>query len=311
MSTDKVIEIIDKLQDKLNNHRPFHMNINNINNNFQNFNNNSLGFRPSEKAFNYNNNFNNNINLKKQDYLQEDYIKGLIKEEFRELIIKYQSEMLGQIGLLDLKVNNLNNKINDMNNINIINNKNINYEKKIMELEFKMNEFENFIKSFRQILERDLNSSMGKYNNDQEQKFMQLDAKINNIYNVINEDINNIKKDLIEIKNRNDLIQTKINEIDINKLEVEIKNMKVDFNYMNKDVKSLMDSEIKINLKNLNQKNNDFDNEIKMLKNNVEKIKNDIDNFQIANKTNFKISQINQVEVLNQNEENNNIDNNN
>ena len=119
MSTDKVIEIIDKLQDKLNNHRPFHMNINNINNNFQNFNNNSLGFRPSEKAFNYNNNFNNNINLKKQDYLQEDYIKGLIKEEFRELIIKYQSEMLGQIGLLDLKVNNLNNKINDMNNIGI------------------------------------------------------------------------------------------------------------------------------------------------------------------------------------------------
>ena len=96
------------------------MNINNINNNFQNFNNNSLGFRPPERAFNYNNNnFNNNINLKKQDYLQEDYIKGLIKEEFRELIIKYQSEMLGQIGLLDLKVNNLNNKINDMNNINL------------------------------------------------------------------------------------------------------------------------------------------------------------------------------------------------
>ena len=72
-----------------------------------------------------------------------------------------------------------------------------------------------------------------------------------------------------------------------------------------------MDSEIKINLKNLNQKNNDFDNEIKMLKKNVEKIKNDINNFQIANKTNLKISQINQVEVLNQNEENNNIDNNN
>ena len=319
MSTDKVLEIIDKLQDKLNNHRPFHMNINNINNNFQNISNNNLHFRPSEEAFNYNNNFSNNINLKKQDYLREDYIKKLIKEEFSELIIKYQSDILGQISFLDLKVNNLSNKMNDMNIINQkgfnmgmnfdnINNKNINYEKKIMEMEFKLSEFESFFKSWKELLKKNefnLNSSMDKYNKDQEYKFMQLEAKINdelnNFFNTIKEDINNLKNDLIQIKN---------SEIDINKLEGEIKTMKVDFDYINKKVKSLMDSEIKKNLNDINQKNNEFNNEINMLKKNIENIKNDINNFLIANKTHLKISQINQVEELKPNEENNDTNNN-
>ena len=341
MSTDRVLDIIENLQEKLKNHKPFHMNTNGVGGGFQIFPNRNINNRPFEEFINHNdNNMNNDFIENNQNYLQENQIRKLIREEFSELILDYQSDMLNRFGVLDLKVNNLNNKMSDIKNLNqggflkIDNiNKNIDYDNKLSEMEYKLSEFESFFKSWKEVLkknETNLTSSIQKNNNEQELKLMQLESKINNelnkFYTILNDDVNKIKKTLEQINN---------NEIEINNLEGKLNKMQVDFNYVNKDIKVLNDlfnSQIKKELNGLMQKNNDFTNEINLLKsefdnikkNNIgfkedlNKVKNDINNINnhpiIKFKDNLKISRINDVEEIFQDDENNrdnNIDNNN
>ena len=342
MSSDRILNIIEDLQEKLKNQRPIHMNINNYNNNFHNFNNN-INKRQLEEIFEQNNNVKDNNNFNYQNNLNEDYIRKLIKNEFSELILPYHQDMFSRINVLDLKVNNLTNKINNniqenkLDKFNINTNKNINnnadnnveYINKITEMEYKISEIELFFKSWKDILKKnELNPStnMSKNNKEFELKFMQLESKINNelnkFYNIMNEEINNIKKNLNQIK---------INETEINKLEGEIKNIKIDFSYMNKDIsdiKDLFNLQIKKDLININQKQGTLINDINSLKYNFEnikiinndnnykefsdKIKNQINN-NLSNNNNIqlKTSKINYVEEIKVNDEiKNNKDNN-
>ena len=147
MSTKRILNIIDDLENKLKNqNRPLNMNINNINNNFQNFNQNR-NFQSMDEFIHPNINF----DLNKPDFSNEKNIRNIIKEEFAILIYPY-SELFNRINYLESKINSINNKINanqeqinkNMNNINIDNRINIDYGNKILELEYKISEFESF-----------------------------------------------------------------------------------------------------------------------------------------------------------------------
>ena len=333
MSTYKIIEIIDNLQEKLKGNKPINMNFNNISNNFQNFNN-DINFRQFDKTQNQDSIFNNDIKFKSQNNLNENYIKKMIRDEFSRLILPFQQDISGRIGVLELKVNKIDYKKNNLNelnskdvkiNMNMENNDlKDDYKNKISEIEYKLSEIESFFKSWKELVIKS-DENLNKYYKEKELKFMQFETKINDeiskFYNIINNDINNIKKTLNQAKD---------DEVRINKLEGEIKNMKIDFDYINKDInnmKSLFNSELKKDLNNINQRNINFINDINILKTNVEKInmannnfKSDIDNikndikvFEIINaKNKIKVSKITNVEQINSDEENsdNNINTN-
>ena len=333
MSTYKIIEIIDNLQEKLKGNKPINMNFNNISNNFQNFNNN-INFMQFDETQNQDSIFNNDIKFKSQNNLNENYIKKMIRDEFSRLILPFQQDISGRIGVLELKVNRIDNKKNNLKelnskdlkiNSNMENNEmKDDYKNKISEIEYKLSEIESFFKSWKELVIKS-DENLNKYYKEKELKFMQFETKINDemskFYNIINTDINNIKKALN---------QTKDNEVKINKLEGEIKNMKIDFDYINKDInnmKSFFNSELKKDLNNINQRNINFINDINILKTNVEKInmannnfksdidniKNDIKAFEIINaKNKIKVSKITNVEQINSDEENsdNNINTN-
>ena len=333
MSTYKIIEIIDNLQEKLKGNKPINMNFNNISNNFQNFNNN-INFRQFDETQNQDSIFNNDIKFKNQNNLNENYIKKIIRDEFSRLILPFQQDISGRIGVIELKVNKIDNKkinLNELNSKDVKINMNMenndlkdDYKNKISEIEYKLSEIESFFKSWKELVIKS-DENLNKYYKEKELKFMQFETKINDeiskFYNIINTDINNIKKALN---------QTKDNEVKINKLEGEIKNMKIDFDYINKDInnmKSLFNSELKKDLNNINQRNINFINDINILKTNVEKInivnnnfksdldniKNDIKVFEIINaKNKIKVSKITNIEQINSDEENsdNNINTN-
>ena len=333
MSTYKIIEIIDNLQEKLKGNKLINMNFNNISNNFQNFNNN-INFRQFDETQNQDSIFNNDIKFKNQNNLNENYIKKMIRDEFSRLILPFQQDISGRIGVIELKVNKIDNKkinLNELNSKDVKINMNMenndlkdDYKNKISEIEYKLSEIESFFKSWKELVIKS-DENLNKYYKEKELKFMQFETKINDeiskFYNIINTDINNIKKALN---------QTKDNEVKINKLEGEIKNMKIDFDYINKDInnmKSLFNSELKKDLNNINQRNINFINDINILKTNVEKInivnnnfksdldniKNDIKVFEIINaKNKIKVSKITNIEQINSDEENsdNNINTN-
>ena len=333
MSTYKIIEIIDNLQEKLKGNKPINMNFNNISNNFQNFNNN-INFRQFDETQNQDSIFNNDIKFKNQNNLNENYIKKMIRDEFSRLILPFQQDISGRIGVIELKVNKIDNKkinLNELNSKDVKINMNMenndlkdDYKNKISEIEYKLSEIESFFKSWKELVIKS-DENLNKYYKEKELKFMQFETKINDeinkFYNIINNDINNIKKTLNQAKD---------DEVRINKLEGEIKNMKIDFDYINKDInnmKSFFNSELKKDLNNINQRNINFINDINILKTNVEKInmannnfKSDIDNikndikvFEIINaKNKIKVSKITNVEQINSDEENsdNNINTN-
>ena len=261
MSTYKIIEIIDNLQEKLKGNKLINMNFNNISNNFQNFNNN-INFRQFDETQNQDSIFNNDIKFKSQNNLNENYIKKMIRDEFSRLILPFQQDISGRIGVLELKVNKIDYKKNNLNelnskdikiNMNMENNDlKDDYKNKISEIEYKLSEIESFFKSWKELVIKS-DENLNKYYKEKELKFMQFETKINDeiskFYNIINNDINNIKKTLNQAKD---------DEVRINKLEGEIKNMKIDFDYINKDInnmKSLFNSELKKDLNNINQRN--------------------------------------------------------
>ena len=76
---------------------------------------------------------NNQILVGNDRYLDYEYIKKIIRNEFGQLILPYQKDLNFNINSLETKINSLNSKINDMKNTNKNNNSNKNsnlYEKK-------------------------------------------------------------------------------------------------------------------------------------------------------------------------------------
>lgn len=318
METKRIIKIIDDLQEKLN--YPFaniNINHNNINNNFQNFNQ-----FDAEEILNQNNN--RNMRLNKFDNIDENYIKNIVKEELKILNLPNQMNLEYRINSLESKIKNIElNKINM--NRDIDKKPLIDYENKISEIEKRLSEIESFFISWKEIMKNNDYDSYVKNSKEQEIKFMnfksEINDEINKIHCILKTNINNDMKNVLnQINNR---------DSEINNLEKEIKSIKVDFDYLNKDIndiKSYLNSELKSELYNINQKNNNFIKDIKLLKEDIEKMNkfkpkvneefnriNNINNLRNKNSENIiKISVVDEIiDEKDENFINNNIINNN
>jgi len=298
-------DIIDKLLKKLNSHPH---DTNNSKAEYQNFNNfyNFSQKNPNRpeniKVNNNNNNINNNF-----DYQNEYNIRRLIKEEFEKLITNYQKNMYDNINNLEYKINNLEFKVSDMsmtmnnkfktfnnnmeNSINYNNRINHirsnsqddninkilpsqfeknNYDKRLLEIEFQLKQYEEFFKGFKEVLknnEDNVRRSMVKTNNEIENKFNDLEYKIHNKLNLFYN--NNLLQKISE--------QIKNNENDINILDQEIKKIKIDINYSNDKMKNFVEI------------NNGLKKDILQLNDEIKKNKGDIEIVRAEHKNNIEI----------------------
>ena len=284
METKRIIKIIDDLQEKLN--HP----LANINNNFQNFNQ-----FDAEEILNLNNN--RNIHLNKFDNIDENFIKNIVKEELKILNLPNQMNLEYRINSLESKIKNIElNKINM--NIDIDKKPLIDYENKISEIEKRLSEIESFFISWKEIMKNNDYDSYVKNSKEQEIKYMnfksEINDEINKIHCILKTNINNDMKNVLNQINDRDS--------EINNLEKEIKSIKVDFDYLNKDIndiKSYLNSELKSELYNINQKNNNFIKDIKLLKEDIEKMN------KFKTKVNEEFNRINNINNLrNKNSEN-------
>ena len=320
MSERKILGIIEELEEKLKKSpNTLNMNFNNINNdinynmnnNFQNFNNIN---RPLVEFKNPNYNF-NSINA--NDNIEDNYIIELIKEELPGLIYQYQQDLSNRMNYIESKIDSINRKLNE--NLELkqsnINNDNKNLEEqgnKLSELEYKISEIESFFKLWKGIIkdsDDNIYNSRIQMKNEQELKLMQLDNKISNelnkFYNIINKDIIEFKKSVEQVKNYG---------IELNKLEVEMKTIKVDFAYLGQDVndiKSFFKNDFKNELGNIKRNNDNLINDIYLLKEDFENTKKKLGiNKKIKSGNNqVKESDIYCVEEIKSNNDNNAINN--
>ena len=320
MSERKILGIIEELEEKLKKSpNTLNMNFNNINNdinysmnnNFQNFNNIN---RPLVEFKNPNYNF-NSINA--NDNIDDNYIIGLIKRELPGLIYQYQQDLSNRMNYIESKIDSINRKLNE--NLELkpknINNDNKNLEEqgnKLSELEYKISEIESFFKLWKGIIkdsDDNIYNSRIQMKNEQELKLMQLDNKISNelnkFYNIINKDIIEFKKSVEQVKNYG---------IELNKLEVEMKTIKVDFAYLGQDVndiKSFFKNDFKNELGNIKRNNDNLINDIYLLKEDFENTKKKLGiNKKIKSGNNqVKESDIYCVEEIKSNNNNNAINN--
>ena len=320
MSERKILGIIEELEEKLKKSpNTLNMNFNNINNdinysmnnNFQNFNNIN---RPLVEFKNPNYNF-NSINA--NDNIDDNYIIGLIKKELPGLIYQYQQDLSNRMNYIESKIDSINRKLNE--NLELkqsnINNDNKNLEEqgnKLSELEYKISEIESFFKLWKGIIkdsDDNIYNSRIQMKNEQELKLMQLDNKISNelnkFYNIINKDIIEFKKSVEQVKNYG---------IELNKLEVEMKTIKVDFAYLGQDVndiKSFFKNDFKNELGNIKRNNDNLINDIYLLKEDFENTKKKLGiNKKIKSGNNqVKESDIYCVEEIKSNNDNNAINN--
>ena len=320
MSERKILGIIEELEEKLKKSpNTLNMNFNNINNdinysmnnNFQNFNNIN---RPLVEFKNPNYNF-NSINA--NDNIDDNYIIGLIKKELPGLIYQYQQDLSNRMNYIESKIDSINRKLNENLELkqNNINNDNKNLEEqgnKLSELEYKISEIESFFKLWKGIIkdsDDNIYNSRIQMKNEQELKLMQLDNKISNelnkFYNIINKDIIEFKKSVEQVKNYG---------IELNKLEVEMKTIKVDFAYLGQDVndiKSFFKNDFKNELGNIKRNNDNLINDIYLLKEDFENTKKKLGiNKKIKSGNNqVKESDIYCVEEIKSNNNNNAINN--
>lgn len=320
MSERKILGIIEELEEKLKKSpNTLNMNFNNINNdinysmnnNFQNFNNIN---RPLVEFKNPNYNF-NSINA--NDNIDDNYIIGLIKRELPGLIYQYQQDLSNRMNYIESKIDSINRKLNENLELkpNNINNDNKNLEEqgnKLSELEYKISEIESFFKLWKGIIkdsDDNIYNSRIQMKNEQELKLMQLDNKISNelnkFYNIINKDIIEFKKSVEQVKNYG---------IELNKLEVEMKTIKVDFAYLGQDVndiKSFFKNDFKNELGNIKRNNDNLINDIYLLKEDFENTKKKLGiNKKIKSGNNqVKESDIYCVEEIKSNNNNNAINN--
>ena len=312
MSEQKLLDLIEKLEEKFNK-RPNipNMNTTNINSNFQNFNNINRKFFEEFKNPNdtiNNSRFNSTII---NNNIDENYIREIIKEELPRLIYQYQKDLSNRMSYLESKIDNINRKINDnfqINTNNIENRNSIDQGNKISELEYKLSEIESFFKLWKGIIkdsDDNIYNSRMKMNNDQELKLKQLDNKVSNELKQFNDIIN---KEISEIKNS--VKQIKYNNgIEINKLEEEMKKIKVDFNYLGKDLDNI--KTFMSDLYNIKQNNNNFIKDFNLLKEDFGKTKENL--IEINKVIKPRISQIKESDIfyVEQMNNNNNYNNNN
>ena len=307
MSERKLLDLIEKLEDKFkklpNIPRMNINNINNINNNFQNFNN-------INDSINTINNSNNRFNLNVSNKIDENYIRQIIKEELPGLIYQYQKDLSNRLSYLESKIDSINRKRNNpqINSNNIEGRNSLDQGNKIAELEYKISEIESFFKLWKGIIKDSddniLNSRM-KMNNDQELKLKQLDNKVSNelkqFNDIINKEINDIKNSMKQIKYDNG--------IEMNKLEEEIKKIKVDFNYLGQDldnIKTFFKNEVKNELDNIKQNNNNFIKDFYLLKEDFENTQKSLKKIIKIGNDSMKGSDICFIEQVNNNNNNNN-----
>ena len=231
------------------------------------------------------------------DISNVQYLKKLIRNEFTTLIASYQQDMLNGLNHLESKINKNSIKIKELsssNNIdNILNIGNNNNNEYVLQIEYnkKMSEIDSIFSTVKSLI-KIFKDNENKYTRDfinRKEVELKLDEfkntikhEINNYQNYIKLRMNNISNTFNDINNTAKLLK-KINiEELINKLNInsnDLNNVK----YSIDDIRNDIDNNVKNSIDDIK---NDIDNNVKNsiddirnnIVNNLEKKINDINN---------------------------------
>ena len=247
----EILNLLEKLENKLNKHKPYNP-LEDTNNNYNR--NQPLFSTQTNMNINTNNysgySLNNQNNIDKISPSMEFNIRNLIRDEFTSLILPYQQELHNGLNIIDSKIDKNSNEIKDLKLKNINNIQNlistgeagfnfnppnpldnnqfvlrVEYDNKIKELEFQISAINTYSQTLKEAFDNNLkggNSYLGR--DDFGQKIKEIQNRFDSIFGDINQfknNISNINQSLGEIKlnsnrNKNDLLN-------------EIQNIKSDF----------------------------------------------------------------------------------
>ena len=247
----EILNLLEKLENKLNKHQPYNP-LGDTNNNYNG--NQPLFSTQTNMNINTNNYsgypLNNQNNIDKISPSMEFNIRNLIRDEFTSLILPYQQELHNGLNIIDSKIDKNSNEIKDLKLKNINNIQNlistgeagfnfnppnpldnnqfvlrVEYDNKIKELEFQISAINTYSQTLKEAFDNNLkggNSYLGR--DDFGQKIKEIQNQFDSIFGDINQfknNISNINQSLGEIKlnsnrNKNDLLN-------------EIQNIKSDF----------------------------------------------------------------------------------
>ena len=244
----EILNLLEKLENKLNKHKPY--------NPLEDTNNGNQPLFSTQTNMNINTNnysgysLNNQNNIDKISPSMEFNIRNLIRDEFTSLILPYQQELHNGLNIIDSKIDKNSNEIKDLKLKNINNIQNlistgeagfnfnppnpldnnqfvlrVEYDNKIKELEFQISAINTYSQTLKEAFDNNLkggNSYLGR--DDFGQKIKEIQNQFDSIFGDINQfknNISNINQSLGEIKlnsnrNKNDLLN-------------EIQNIKSDF----------------------------------------------------------------------------------
>ena len=244
----EILNLLEKLENKLNKHKPY--------NPLEDTNNGNQPLFSTQTNMNINTNnysgysLNNQNNIDKISPSMEFNIRNLIRDEFTSLILPYQQELHNGLNIIDSKIDKNSNEIKDLKLKNINNIQNlistgeagfnfnppnpldnnqfvlrVEYDNKIKELEFQISAINTYSQTLKEAFDNNLkggNSYLGR--DDFGQKIKEIQNRFDSIFGDINQfknNISNINQSLGEIKlnsnrNKNDLLN-------------EIQNIKSDF----------------------------------------------------------------------------------
>ena len=247
----EILNLLEKLENKLNKHKPYNP-LEDTNNNYNR--NQPLFSTQTNMNINTNNysgySLNNQNSIDKISPSMEFNIRNLIRDEFTSLILPYQQELHNGLNIIDSKIDKNSNEIKDLKLKNINNIQNlistgeagfnfnppnpldnnqfvlrVEYDNKIKELEFQISAINTYSQTLKEAFDNNLkggNSYLGR--DDFGQKIKEIQNRFDSIFGDINQfknNISNINQSLGEIKlnsnrNKNDLLN-------------EIQNIKSDF----------------------------------------------------------------------------------
>ena len=262
-SMKNIYSILDSLENKLGRYKT----------------NPSYGANQNIIKSNYND---YNQNLKGNDkYIDNEYIKRIIINEFGQLILPYQKDLNFNINSLESKINSLNSKIDNIKDSNQNNNsdkKNNLYEinqnyvsrKEYMDLQNQISLMNTNIASLKNLI---------KKNNDNDKNLLNsknyFQMKNDNEKNLM-EEINNIKKSIslsqnINLNYINPNDHLKEYDLKINNFMENLKTIKEENKNLNGEL-----SQIKEQINNETQKNLNETNIIELNSNELKKLNNKI-----------------------------------
>ena len=294
-SNQEILNLLEKLENKLNRHQPY-----------KPVENDNFNYNKNQPFYSSQSNMNNNLNnyseypfMKNQNNFDkitpsmEFNIRNLIKEEFNSLILPYQEELHKGLNIIESKTDKNSNEIKDLKAKNMNNLQNflstgenifnlnqpnapdnsqyvlrVEYDNKIKELEFQISTLNTFSQTLKEAFD---NNVKGVNNYIGRDDFGLKIKEIQNQFDLISGDINQMQKNMSNFDQS--LGQIKINSNKIkNDLLNEIQNMKNDFS------EKMLSMNNNFSGKYQNQmNNNDLDGKIQNVTIELNNLKNEFD----------------------------------